>query len=38
MYIGKYEFKDQETAEAKIKALGVETSLRKVKYDILYNN
>ncbi len=23
MYIGKYEFKDQETAEAKIKALGV---------------
>ena len=25
MYIGKYEFKDQKTAEAKIKALGVET-------------
>ena len=25
MYIGKYEFKDQSTAEAKIKALGVET-------------
>ena len=25
MYIGKYEFKDQATAEAKIKALGVET-------------
>jgi len=25
MYIGKYQFKDQNTAEAKIKALGVET-------------
>ena len=25
MYIGKYQFKDQKTAEAKIKALGVET-------------
>ena len=25
MYIGKYEFKDQKTAEAKIKGLGVAT-------------
>ena len=25
MYIGKYQFKDQTTAEAKIKSLGVET-------------
>jgi hypothetical protein len=25
MYIGKYQFKDQETVEAKIKALGVST-------------
>ena len=25
MKIGKYEFKDQETAEGKIKSLGVET-------------
>ena len=32
MYIGKYKFKDQKTAEAKIKALGVSTDENDNEY------